>query len=151
MAHFAEIDSNNIVIRVLVGCNLEVNSHGGDQSEEAALDFGNKIPFSPGEVKWIQTSYNKNFRKKFAGVADYYDPIKDIFISPKPFSSWLLDSNNDWQAPIAFPTITINTNKIIGKDLNDPTKDVYGHYDISWDENNQPLKWNTSTLSWENL
>jgi hypothetical protein len=91
MAHFAEIDANNIVIRVLVGCNLEVNAHGGDQSEEAALDFGNKIPFSSGGIKWIQTSYNNNFRKKYAGVGDYYDPIKDIFIAPKPFNSWSLD------------------------------------------------------------
>ena len=160
MAHFAEIDKNNIVIRVLTACTKEVDSHGGDKSEEAALDFGNKVPFSPGGVKWIQTSYNNNFRKKFAGVGDYYDSIKDVFIASKPFNSWILDSNNDWKAPIAFPTIVENINKIIGKDLNDPTKDVYGHYDISWDENNlrwvgkdennQPLKWNTSTLSWEN-
>lgn len=157
MAHFAELNSNNIVLRVLSACSQEVDIHGGDQSEEAALDFGNKVPFSSGGVKWIQTSYNNNFRKKFAGIGDYYDPIKDIFISKKPFNSWILDSNNDWQAPVPEPTIKLDTSVLLGK--GDNNEDVYRLYPIFWDENNlrwtsldsnnQVLVWNSITLVWE--
>jgi len=157
MAHFAELNSDNIVLRVLVGCNLDVNAHGGDQSEEAALNFGKKVPFSSGGVKWVQTSYNNKFRKKFAGVGDYYDPIKNIFIFKKPFNSWILDSNNDWQPPVTKPTTQLDTSVILGK--NDKNEDVYRLYPIKWDEdnlrwtsldsNNQVLVWNSITLVWE--
>jgi hypothetical protein len=136
---------------------LEVNSHGGDQSEEAALDFGNKIPFSSGGVKWIQTSYNNKFRKQYAGIGDYYDPVKNIFISKKPFNSWILDSNNDWQPPVAMPTIHLDTSVVMGKDNNN--EDVYRPYSAIWDENNlrwtslnssnQVLIWNSINLVWE--
>lgn len=157
MAHFAELNSDNIVLRVLVGCNLDVNAHGGDQSEEAALNFGNKISFSPGGVKWVQTSYNNKFRKKYAGIGDYYDSTKNIFISKKPFNSWILDSNNDWQPPVTKPTTQLDTSIILGK--NNKNEDVYRLYPISWDEdnlrwtsldsNNQVLVWNSITLVWE--
>lgn len=157
MAHFAELNSDNIVLRVLTACSQEVEAHGGDQSEEAALDFGNKVTFSPGGVKWVQTSYNNKFRKKFAGVGDYYDPIKNIFISPKPFNSWILDANNDWQAPVPEPTIKLDTSVLLGKGNNN--EDVYRLYPIFWDENNlrwtslnsnnQVLVWNNITLTWE--
>lgn len=108
MAHYAEIDSNNKVIRVLVACNQDIANNGGEQSEQAAKAFEKVVPLSENGIKWIQTSFNNNFRKQFAGKDYTYDSIKDVFIKPKPFASWLLD-NNDWQAPIIYPnTFTIS-------------------------------------------
>ena len=92
MAHFARIDENNIVQEVLVVDNsLE---HRGEDFLANELGLGGR---------WIQTSYNNNFRKQYAGVGFTYDETKDIFISPQPFSSWTLDNNSDWQAPIGRP------------------------------------------------
>lgn len=71
MAHWAELDENNKVLRVVVGDNNDPN---GDEGYQWLIDnLGGR---------WIQTSYNSNFRRKFAGVGDYYDPIADIFVSP---------------------------------------------------------------------
>jgi hypothetical protein len=110
MAHFAEIDSNNKVIRVLVACNQDIANNGGEQSEQAAKAFEIVVPLSENGIKWVQTSYNDNFRKQFAGKDYTYDSVKNVFIKPKPFASWSLDSNNDWQAPISYPvTYTLST------------------------------------------
>jgi len=88
MAHFAEIDNNNIVIRVLV-----FNDNYTD-SDCTALLGGN----------WIQTSYNNNIRKNFAGIGYTYDSNLDAFIAPKPFNSWVLDTDTcRWEAPIEQP------------------------------------------------
>jgi hypothetical protein len=89
MAHFAEIDENNIVQRVLVVDNSQ--EHRGQEFLADELGLGGR---------WIQTSYNSNFRKQYAGEGYYYDETKDIFVSPKPYPSWTLDENNDWKAPI---------------------------------------------------
>ena len=69
MAHFAEIDENNIVLRVLVVANEQ--EHRGQEFLAQDLGLGGT---------WIQTSYNNNFRGKFAGIGDFYDSEKDIFI-----------------------------------------------------------------------
>jgi len=92
MAHFARIDENNIVQEVLVIDNeLE---HRGEDYLANELGLGGR---------WIQTSYNGNFRKQYAGIGFYYDETKDIFVSNQPFPSWQLDKNNDWKAPIERP------------------------------------------------
>jgi hypothetical protein len=92
MAHFAQIDENNIVLQVLVVDNsLE---HRGEDFLANELGLGGR---------WIQTSYNNNFRKQYAGFGFWYDETKDIFISPKPFPSWTLNETNDWEAPIERP------------------------------------------------
>jgi hypothetical protein len=92
MAHFAEIDDNNVVVRVLVVDNsLE---HRGADFLANDLGLGGK---------WIQTSYNNKIRKQFAAVGFSYDKTNDVFILPKPFGSWILDKNFDWQAPIKQP------------------------------------------------
>jgi hypothetical protein len=110
MAHFAEIDSNNRVIRVLVACNKDIANNGGELSKQATKYFEKIVPLSENGIEWIQTSYNNNFRKQFAGEYYTYDSVKDIFIKPKPFASWVLDSNNDWQAPVPYPsTYTLST------------------------------------------
>jgi hypothetical protein len=90
MAHWAELDENNIVLRVTVGSN--------DEPDEG---YGWLIENLGG--RWVQTSYNANFRKRFAGVGDTYHEDGDVFISPQPFPSWSLDENYDWQAPVAKP------------------------------------------------
>lgn len=92
MAHFAEIDENNIVMRVLVV---------PDDQEHRGQDFlSNDLGL--GGI-WIQCSYNNKIRKQYPGPGFIYEPEKDIFIIPKPHDSWILDENNDWQAPIPYP------------------------------------------------
>lgn len=91
MSHFAEIDKNNIVLRVLVGDN-NLPNEGYDWFVE---NLGGT---------WIQTSFNANFRKNFASVGFTYDVERDAFISPKPFDSWVLDEETcQWAAPIPYP------------------------------------------------
>jgi hypothetical protein len=92
MAHWAEIDSDNKVIRVLVGDN---NDPAGDEGYSWLI---NNLSGT-----WIQTSYNNNFRKQYAGIGFSYDSIADVFIAPQPFPSWSLDENFDWQAPTPKP------------------------------------------------
>lgn len=88
MAHWAEIDENDIVVRVLVGDN---NDPAGDEGYQWLIDNlgGN----------WIKTSYNKNIRKNFAGIGYTYDKQKDAFISPKPKTgSWILNEETcQWE------------------------------------------------------
>ena len=92
MAHFAEIDKNNKVIRVLVISN-EFEAQGEKYLTET-LGLGGS---------WIQTSYNHTIRGKFAGIGDSYDLEADRFIAPQPYSSWKLNSDFNWQAPKPYP------------------------------------------------
>lgn len=94
MAHFAELDDQNIVIRVLVTDNNDPNGDEGYQWLEETLGG-----------TWIQTSYNGNFRKNFAGIGYTYDSNLDAFIAPKPFDSWELNEDTcRWEAPVPMPT-----------------------------------------------
>ena len=87
MSHFAELDNNNVVLRVLVGDNSMPNE-GYDWFLE---NFGGT---------WIQTSYNGNIRKNYAGVGYTYNEQLDAFIPPKPFSSWTLNEETClWDPP----------------------------------------------------
>ncbi len=151
MAHFAELDSNNKVIRVLVISNEEVNANGGDLHADAETFVASIVPHSKNGVAWKQTSYNHNFRKQFAGIDFTYDSSKDKFLQPQPFPSWSLDSNDDWKAPVTYPnTVDIGglranatwdeTNqRWIGKTFNDST-DPVTETDYVWDATN--LQWN---------
>lgn len=102
MAHWAEIDENNFVTRVLVGSNDD-------------LDEGYQWLIDNLGGTWVKTSYNtmggvhteggEPLRKNYAGVGYTYDEIKDAFIAPKPFESWLLNEETClWQAPTSRPT-----------------------------------------------
>ena len=133
MAHFAEIDKDNKVIRVLAACNQDIADNGGELSEQAAKHFETVCPLSSNGEKWVQTSYNHNFRKHFGGKTFTYDAAKDKFIPPQPHASWTLDANDDWQAPIAYPSI-------ISEDIDQSGETVTVHFPyIKWDEANQ--KW----------
>lgn len=99
MAHFAKINVNNIVTQVIVVS--DDNCAGGQfpDSEVAGAYFCTKLLGGT----WKQTSYNSNFRKRYAGVGYTYDSALDMFVPPKPFASWTLDAQGDWQAPVAKP------------------------------------------------
>ena len=91
MSHWAEIDENNTVLRVLVGNNSEP-----DEGEAFMNSLGGT---------WVKTSYNGNIRKNFAGIGFTYDAERDAFIAPKPYESWLLNEENcQWESPVPYPT-----------------------------------------------
>ena len=100
MAHFAEIDQNNTVIRVVVVDNRDTSDATGVEREHIGAAHLEKILGGT----WKQTSYNNSFRKRYAGVGYSYDAQRDAFIPPRPYESWRLDENTcDWQAPVPCP------------------------------------------------
>ena len=152
MAHFAELksmtdptgftsDSHQVVQRVVVVGNDIAAGGGtlGDNDMHVDGETWCSNFFKGGS--WKQTSYNHNFRKQYCGKGFVYDSSKDKFLSPQPYQSWSLDGNDDWQAPVTYPTDT--TDKF-----------------ISWDEpnlrwtakdNSDPVNnfnWDASALAW---
>ena len=105
MAHFAELDENNIVVKVTVVDNNIETSNGklGVNDKHVDGETWCKNFFNQPDTTFKQTSYNNNFRKQYAGKGYTYDAAKDKFICPQPYASWSLDGNDDWQAPIARP------------------------------------------------
>ena len=110
MAHFAELESKTdptgftsdthlVVKRVVVVANNEVPSDMHADGETWCVNF-----FKGGT--WKQTSYNNNFRKQYAGIGMVYNASKNKFLSSQPYKSWALDSSDDWQAPITYPSVT---------------------------------------------
>lgn len=118
MAHFARLDELNIVTSVEVVNNSDINDLPFPESEPVGVAFLNSVY---GEtINWKQTSYNRSFRKNYAGIGFSYDEVRDAFIPEKPYPSWILNESTClWEAPIPIPT-----------------PDSYLYY---WDEN---------TLSW---
>jgi hypothetical protein len=99
MAHFAQIDDNNIVIQVIVVHNNELLING-IESEAKGIVFCQTLF---GGV-WLQTSYNGTIRKNYAGIGYTYDSTRNAFIAPKPFASWVLDEATcKWNAPVSYP------------------------------------------------
>lgn len=114
MAHFAEIDENNIVKQVLVVPDQQ--EHRGQEYLADDLGLGGR---------WIQTSYNGSIRKRFAGIGMTYDEFRDAFIQPKPFESWFLDELScSWKAPVEKPT--------------DGKRYIWNEETLSWDEDILP-------------
>jgi len=130
MAHFAELNSSKVVLQVIVVSNTDVDANGGDESVAAENFVATIVPYGTGGASWKQTSYNNNFRKQFAGIEYTYDSALDMFIVPKIYPSWSLDSSGDWQAPVTYP----NVSEIGGLTVF-----------ITWDEDNQ--RWLGSTWS----
>lgn len=102
MAHFARLDENNFVTEVIVVANKDILDENGEESEEIGIQFCKKLL---GEnTNWIQTSYNENFRKRFAGIGKKYIPETDIFTETKLYPSWTYNIDNDeWEPPIPKP------------------------------------------------
>ena len=128
MAHFAELDKNNVVLRVVVVGNDCVPSDEHVDGETWCIDF-----FKGGT--WKQTSYNNNFRKQYCGIGYTFDAAKNKFISPKPHASWALDANDDWQAPITYPTV-----------INDGADPLVWFYFIRWNDTKYQAD---NTTGWE--
>jgi hypothetical protein len=145
MAHFAELkeqtdptgftsDKHLVVERVIVVDNAHVPSDEHVDGETWCQNF-----FKGGT--WKQTSYNHNFRKKYAGKGNIYDAAKNKFLGQQPYASWSLDANDDWQAPVTAPAGDQSA------------------YTVSWDEAGQKWtgvkksdqsnwNWDASALAW---
>jgi len=102
MAHFAKLDENNLVTQVVVIANGEMLLEDNNTESETLGSARCTELYGPGP--WVQTSYNSSFRHRYAGVGSTYDEVNDVFINPKPYPSWSLDSTYDWVSPVAPPS-----------------------------------------------
>lgn len=148
MANFAELDNLNYVKRVVVIDDNVPTSNGPliDNPMHVDGEIYCQNLFKGGI--WKQSPINNEFRKQAAGIDFYYDSVKNIFISPKPYSSWILNENNDWQAPIAYPTITTYLPD------NNPYFIIWNETLQNWnattfEDRNTILVWNSSSLNWQ--
>lgn len=134
MASFAKLDENNVVISVHVIHNNELLDENGNESEQKGIDF---LTALYGHTNWKQCSYNTYsgvhnlngtpFRKNYPSELYTYDTLKDAFIPPKPFPSWILNEEKCiWESPIPRP---------------DHQNGMYQHI---WNED----KWNTENDGW---
>lgn len=94
MAHYAFIDSANTVVEVITGQN-ETETIDGVYWE---IYYGRQRG-----LRCLRTSYHGNIRKQFAGIGYTYNETADVFVSPQPYPSWILDQNYDWIAPVPYP------------------------------------------------
>jgi len=121
MAHFAELDANNVVLRVIVVGNKDTADANGVEKEHIGAAFCERLFGGT----WKQTSYNGNKRKNYAGTGYTYDAGRDAFIPPKPYNSWVLkESTCQWEAPVPMPA------------------------DAGTGEPPKMYSWNESTTSW---
>lgn len=99
MAHFAELNEQSEVIRVIVVSNFMIVDSNGNESETIGVEFCKSL-YGPNTL-WVQTSYNGNFRKNYAGIGCTYDVNRDAFIAPKPEGDgWILDEETcRWRNP----------------------------------------------------
>ena len=124
MAHFAQLDENNIVTQVIVVSNNELLDANGVEREELGIGFCQRL-FGG---NWKQTSYNHNFRKRYAGIGYTYNAELDAFVPPKPFASWILDTEEaNWKAPVDMPA------------------------DAGMGEGQKMYTWNEETTSWDEV
>ena len=101
MAHFAQLDENNVVTQVIVVANEELLLDGVE-NETKGIMFCKSLLGD--DTRWVQTSYNGTIRKNYAGIGYTYDPVVDHFFAPQPYPSWTLDADAKWQAPTPYPT-----------------------------------------------
>jgi hypothetical protein len=121
MAHFARIDKNNIVQSVHVIDNENLLNEHGEEEEVFGIAYLNKI-HGVG-FTWVQTSYNGNLRKNYAGIGFTYDSERDAFIPPQTYDSWTLNENTcQWEPPVEYPDAA----KDVSYDWNEDTQ--------TWDE-----------------
>jgi hypothetical protein len=128
MAHYALLDNNNIVVNVITGLD-ETELIEGLSPEEWYGNFHNQT--------CVRTSYNHRIRKQYAIIGGTYDPINDVFVAPKPYASWVLNENHDWEPPVPKPN-------------NDSYWDEEG---LSWVDSPYPRPegnygWNQDELAW---
>ena len=122
MAHFAQLDENNVVTQVIVVANEDTSDVNGNEVEEIGVAFCKKLLGA--DTNWKQTSYNNNFRVRYAGIGYSYNEELDAFIPPKPYESWVLNNETaDWESPIGpAPALT--------------EEEIATFSDYQWDEEN---------------
>ena len=102
MAHFAQLNNNSVVFQVIVVGNSDCFDEHGNESEAVGIAFCQSL--FGATTRWLQTSYNGNMRKNYAGIGYSYDAARDAFIPPQPFPSWVLDEVSClWEAPVPMP------------------------------------------------
>lgn len=102
MAHFAELDANNVVKRVVVVSNSEITDGNGNEIENTGILYCQRLYGD--DTRWKQTSYNSNMRKRHAGIGMIYNEELNAFIRPKPYTSWTLNSDTaEWDPPVPRP------------------------------------------------
>jgi hypothetical protein len=102
MAHFAQLDENNIVTQVIVVSNDAINNELFPQSEPTGIAFCQAL--FGADTRWTQTSYNCSFRYNYAGIGYTFDAQAQAFIPSKPYPSWLLNIEAyQWQSPVPYP------------------------------------------------
>jgi len=100
MAHFVKLE-NGIVVQGIVVSNQDTADEHGVEKEDIGIAFCSNLLGGT----WKQTSYNARIRKNYAGIGYTYDEILDAFVPPKPFDSWLLDTDKaQWKAPVDMPS-----------------------------------------------
>ena len=136
MAHFAELDENNIVLRVVVVDNKDCCDKYGVEKESIGVAHLEKILGG----RWLQTSYNHNIRNKFAGIGYHYFANVDAFVQPRPFPSWQFNETlKDWEAPIPRPSDDVVITGFRNPDGTFPANGA----------NQKHYHWHEETLSWE--
>ena len=102
MAHFAQLDENNVVVQVIVINNNELLDENGNESEAKGIVFCQSLLGE--DTRWVQTSYNKKFRKHYAGIGFTYRNDIDAFVPIKKFSSWVFNEQSViWEPPVPYP------------------------------------------------
>ena len=130
MAHFAQLDENNVVTQVIVVANEDTSDANGVEVEEIGIGFCKKLLGA--DTNWKQTSYNGNMRVRYAGVGYAYNEELDAFIPPQPFESWVLNTTTaDWESPIG-----------PAPELTEAERETSSFY--RWNEENG--EWNLQTL-----
>ena len=103
MAHFAQLDENNIVLQVIVVSDADTSDENGVEREEIGVFFCQCLFGS--ETRWKQTSYNRRIRKNYAGIGYKYDEVRDAFVPPQPYYSWVLNEETAiWEPPVLKPS-----------------------------------------------
>ena len=100
MAHFCQLNEENLVTQVIVVANQDTADQDGVENEAIGIEFCTNLLGG----RWVQTSYNANIRKNYAGIGYKYDATLDAFIPPQPFESWTLNEETaQWEAPTPYP------------------------------------------------
>ena len=100
MAHFCQLNDENLVTQVIVVANQDTADKDGVENEAIGAEFCTNLLGG----RWKQTSYNGNIRKNYAGIGYKYDATLDAFIPPQPFESWTLNEEiAQWEAPTPYP------------------------------------------------
>ena len=99
MAHFAQLNDENLVTQVIVVANQDTADKDGVENESIGIAFCTNLLGG----RWVQTSYNAKIRKNYAGIGYKYDADLDAFIPPQPYASWTLNADAQWEAPTPYP------------------------------------------------